>query len=273
MKINERLAPILIKWYRELQFPAEYDADFEEYLNTVAVDENATPETYEETTGPENFLTYLYFCEQLKDRYEAKGISSAILYDTLQEFYRWTISRSKQAGKLHFENGWWVKRTMTMKLFRLGRLNFCMGAELHDVPAYGLSQGDPIIEVHIPREPALLREDCLASFSQSRTFFATYFPDFAWKEYTCLSWLLDSELKNLLSSESNILQFQDLFDVVSEDAADALLPMVFGRGVTRENIAECECKTSLARKVRDRMLAGVDFHESYGILKREYIEG
>ncbi len=272
MKINEKLEPILRKWYGEIKFPAEYDEAFEEYLATVKVDETATPETYEEADGPQNFLTYLYFCEQLQQRYREKGISETILYDTFQEFYRWTISRSKLAGKLNFDTCWWVNRTMTMRLFRLGRLNFCIGAEEHGVPSYHLEKGDPIIEVHIPRESNLLREECLASLTQACVFFAKYFPEYKWKAFTCYSWLLDSELNGLLSAQSNIIQFQELFDVVLEHEAEETLRYVFGCGVTKENIAEQECKTSLARKVRDKVLDGVAFHESYGIVKTEYLQ-
>lgn len=271
MKINEALEPILRKWYGEMKFPSEYDADFEDYLATVKVEETATPETYEEADGPQNFLTYLYFCEQLQQRYRRRGINETILYDTLGEFYRWTISRSKMAGKLDFNTCWWVNRTMTMRLFRLGRLNFCIGDEEYGVPSYGLKTGDPIIEVHIPREPNLLREDCLASLAQATAFFAEFFPDYKWKAFTCYSWLLDSELKELLSEESNIIRFQSLFDVVLEHEAEETLRYVFGRGVTKDNIAEQECKSSLARKVRERVLDGVAFHESYGIIKQEYL--
>ena len=271
MKINEKLEPILRKWYKEINFPTEYDEAFETYLATVKVDESATPETYEEADGPQNFLTYLYFCEQLQQRYREKGISETILYDTFQEFYRWTIYRSKLAGKLNFDACFWVVLTMKLRLFRLGRLNFCIGTEPYGVPSHGLEKGDPIIEVHIPREPNLLREDCLASLSQACEFFATYFPDHKWKAFTCHSWLLDSELKGLLSETSNILQFQELFDVVLEHESAETLHYVFGHGVTKDNIAEQECKTSLAQKVRDRVLNGTTFHESYGIIKPDYL--
>ena len=193
------------------------------------------------------------------------GIHRKILYDTLQELFLWTRSCSRRKGRLWLENLWWVKLHLTMKLFRLGRLNFCMGAEPFDRSDLGLVKGDPIIEVHIPRADSLTREDCLRSFEQAGSFFATYFPEFQYQYFSCFSWLLDSKLKELLPADSNIIRFQELFQVVLEEESEETLHYVFGKGTTRENLAEKECGSSLARKVRDSVLAGAVFHESYGI--------
>lgn len=256
------------KWYRELPFPEEYDNEFYAYLDTVDIEENTTAETYEEQSdGGKNFLAYLYCCEELKRRYEEKGIDPSILYATLQELVLWTNSRTRRAGKLWLADLWWVKKTMTMKLFRLGRLNFCMGEEEHDLPQYGLPKGAPIIEVHIPRAPNLVAEDVEAALAQAKAFFATYFPEFHYREMTCDSWLLDSVLKEMLKPESNILKFQQFFNIVLEKPSDETLNYVLGRPTTRENVAEKEATTGLARKVKERAMAGLEFHESYGLIK------
>lgn len=256
-------------WYKQLEFPAEYDNEFYAYLDTVEIDPEVTAETYEEDPdGAKNFLTYLYCCEALKRRYEEKGIDLSILYATLQELWLWTRSRTNRAGKLWLADLWWVKKTMTMKLFRLGRLNFCMGEEEHDLPELGLPKGAPIIEVHIPRAPSLKAEDCAASLAQARSFFATYFPDFHYREMTCDSWLLDDRLLEILPPESNILKFQALFDIVLQKPSDETLNYVLGRPTTRETVAEKEATTSLARKVKEYAMNGVEFHEGYGLIKR-----
>lgn len=259
---------LLVSWYRTLGCPAEYEADLHIYLETVELDETATAETYEEQDGAANIVHYLYFCEQLKQRYIEKGISLNVLYDSLQELFLWTRSRSNMAGKLSLTELWWVKKTLTMKLFRLGRLNFCMGEEEHDLPQYGLPKGAPIMEVHIPRGDSLKAEDCAASFSQARAFFATFFPEFSYQYFTCFSWLLDGKLKELLSEESNILRFAALFNVVLDEPSAETIRYVFGRGVTAENIGEAEAKTGLAKKVQERVLSGETFYESYGIIKK-----
>lgn len=255
------------QWYRKLEFPAEYDNEFYAYLDTVDIDAATTAETYEEQDGAKNLLAYLYCCEELKRRYEEKGIDASILYATLQELVLWTKSRTRRSGKLCLTDLWWVKKTMTMKLFRLGRLNFCMGEEEHDLPQHGLPKGAPIIEVHIPRAPSLTAEDCAAALSQAKTFFATYFPEFDYCEMTCDSWLLDTVLKTMLKPESNILKFQQLFHVVLEKPSDETLNYVLGRPTTRETVAEKEATTSLARKVKEHALAGLEFHEGYGIIR------
>lgn len=98
-------------WYKKLAFPAEYDTEFYTYLDTVEIDPNVTAETYEEDAdGAKNFLTCLYCCEQLKRRYEEKGIDPSILYASLQELWLWTRSRTNRAGKLWLADLWWVKK-------------------------------------------------------------------------------------------------------------------------------------------------------------------
>lgn len=259
---------LLLSWYRTLGCPAEYEPDLLTYLETIELDETATAETYEEQDGATNVVHYLYFCEQLKARYIEKGIPLNILYDSLQELFLWTRSRSAQAGKLSLTELWWIKKTLTMKLFRLGRLNFCMGEEEHDLPQYGLPKGAPIMEVHIPRADSLKAEDCADSFAQARTFFAAYFPEYTYRYFTCFSWLLDGKLKEVLSETSNILRFAALFHVVLDEPSTETIRYVFGRGVTAENIGEAEAKTSLAKKVQERVLAGETFNESYGIIEK-----
>ena len=262
---------IIRKWYEVLKFPEEYDNDFRAYLDNITIQPDITAQEYEEKGGEENFLSCLYFCERLKERYEEMGIDLKILYDTLQELFLWTRFCSKRKGKLWLDNLWWVKLHLTMKLFRLGRLNFCMGEETHDLPDFGLAKGDSIIEVHIPRADSLTREDCLRSFEQAKHFFATYFPEFRYQYFTCDSWLLDSKLKELLSPESNIMKFQKLFQVVLEKESQETLHYVFGAGTTRDNLAEKECRSRLAVKVKEQVLGGEIFHESYGIFIAKFL--
>ncbi|MBE5868708.1 MAG: hypothetical protein E7293_07095 [Lachnospiraceae bacterium] len=258
---------IIRKWYKVLKIPEQYGGDFQAYLENTTILPHITPEEYEEAGGEENILYCLYFCERLQERYLEKGIDLKILYDTLQELFLWTRSCSRRKGKLWLENLWWVKLHLTMKLFRLGRLNFCMGLEHNHLPQWELPMGTPIMEVHIPRADSLTREDCKKSFAQARTFFATYFPEFQYRYFTCHSWLLDSKLKELLPQDSNIIKFQEMFRLVSETESQETLHYVFGAGTTRENLSEKECSTSLASKVKERVLNGETFHESYGILK------
>ena len=269
---QEQVKEIIQHWYRVLKIPEQYDNDFHAYLDSVTIQPDITAEVYEEKGGEENFLSCLYFCERLKEQYEEMGIDLKILYDTLQELFLWTKSCSIQKGKLWLENLGWVKLHLTMKLFRLGRLNFCMGQEQTDLPQWNLPNGAPIIEVHIPRAQSLTQNDCRKSFDQAREFFATYFPGFQYRYFTCYSWLLDSKLKELLPVDSNIIRFQDMFEVLLETESQNNLYYVFGAGTTRENLVERECNTSLAAKIKERVLDGEVFHQGYGILRKATLE-
>lgn len=257
------------KWYRTLKFPTEYDAEFLKLLDTVEVEADVSVETYEEQAdGAKNLLVYLYGCEEVKQNYEKKGIDLTVLYDTLYELTKWAVYCTKRKGKLWLCDFWWIKKPMVLQLFRLGRLNFCMGEERHDLPQYALPKGAPILEVHIPRDGPLDVEECEAALAQARTFFATHFPDFHYVHMTCDSWLLDRTLNEMLSPESNILKFQQLFNIVSEKPSDEILPYVLGRPVTRETVVEKEATSSLARAVKQRALDGQVFYEGYGIVRQ-----
>lgn len=74
-----------------------------------------------------------------------------------------------------------------------------------------LARSDAILGVHIPAIGPMKYDACLASFREAKQFFATYFPQRIFRAFTCESWLLDPQLAKYLPPESNIVQFQSLF--------------------------------------------------------------
>ncbi|MCL2527067.1 MAG: acyltransferase domain-containing protein [Defluviitaleaceae bacterium] len=76
---------------------------------------------------------------------------------------------------------------------------------------YTLKSGSPILEMHIPAQGRLDREDCIDSMTNAIEFAKTYFPDIDYKGFTISCWLLSEELKELLNENSNIIKFSNLF--------------------------------------------------------------
>ena len=253
----------VIKWYKKLGFPKRYDEEFEELLSKDSLEINKDFSKNPE----ENFLSALYQCETLEQRYTEMGIDQSILYNTLSDIKIWTDVWYGLSGKLGLKETGWIKNHLSGKLFRLGRLQFCMGRALLDIHGYDVRQNDPVIEIHIPAEEKMRIEDCKSSIAQARLFFSKFFPEYKYGCITCHSWLLDKNLAVFLGENSNILKFQNLFDVTSVEESDALLKYVFGWGVVRNNLQQYEGTSGFSRKIKNYVLNGGVLFVGYGVLK------
>ena len=71
-----------------------------------------------------------------------------------------------------------------------------------------------------------------------------------------------------VSNYDNILKFQELFEVVSKEKSDAILGYVFKWKADRRDARNSTCNSYFAKKVKDRVLAGGDFYENLGVIKK-----
>lgn len=254
---------LLRGWYARLGFSDRYDTSFEALLGdgSTAVD----PEFGENAQA--NVLTALYKCERLAAEYARLGIDESVLLDTLSDVVIWTDTWFSIRQEFGLMEVGWLAHHFAGKLFRLGRLQFCMGCAHHAIPAAGVAEGDPVMEVHIPSGGAMRPEACDASVAAARKFFATYFPEFDYQCFTCHSWLLDDTLQQFLSEDSNIRQFRARFTVVQNDRSDAMLKYVYRWDATRERVAGYEPQSKLAAAIKPYILAGGAVYESLGWFK------
>lgn len=257
---------IIRAWYTRLQFPAEFDAEFEAALSAYTVPADATVENYDvkEEDGKKNLLHFLYFCEETKRRYTALGLPEEILLATLADIVVYTKHWSGIKGTLVLFELPWLMRHLTARIFRLGRLQFCAGKSECDIPEIGVKRDDPILEVHIPEGEKLSTEACLAAFDAARDFFARYYPGLTYACFTCHSWLLDETLRKYLSEGSNILRFGDLFTRLFADKSDALLHYIFRWDTTEKNLSDFTPTNAFAARIKAAVEAGEEFHETYG---------
>ena len=259
---------VIKKWYYKLGFPHGMNTDFEQTLKNAELDETLTVEIYntKERDGAKNLLYFLYFCESLEKKYREKGIPEKILTDTLSDIVIWTKTWSELEGRLYLGELEWLKRHLEGRLFRLGRLQFCMADSEFDIPEKGLVKGAPVVEVHIPEGEPLSREACISSLDMAREFFARYFPKFDYSLFTCHSWLLDNSLCEFLSPDSNILKFASLFTIAHNDPSDALFGYLFKWGAKREQLEALPPSSSLAAKVKEAAKNQRVFYESLGYI-------
>ena len=266
--VSLKVEKIIKKWYETLEFSKEFDEEFYSYLESIKISDSININTYKPgKNGKRDLLSFLYMCEDLKDKYKEMKIPESILIDTLKDIERWTNTWSDIKGKLYLGECSWLSRHLSMKLFKLGRLQFCMGQAEENIEKFGVLKGDNILEVHIPECGPLLIEECEKSIKMAREFFEEFFPDFKYKCFTCHSWLLDENLKEIIKPESNILKFQSLFEKICDEESDAILKYVFNWNTTRRKLKKEVALSSFANKVKEKALSGGKFYETLGAFK------
>lgn len=266
---NGQVSSVIQKWYRTLQFPKIYDEAFQLACKQIPVSDAITLSSpvYETDDGKRNLLQALYLCEQTERFYEEHRIPKEILYATLSDLVIWTNTWSGLRQELFLGELSWLKRHLSGTLFRLGRLQFCMGSAEQDIPEANTRKGDPVLEIHIPEGSAVTPAECDASIAQAKDFFARYFPNFAYRCFTCHSWMLDPTLKTLLRPDSNILAFQSRFTAVESDQDDAILRYVFAWDATRYCLKRFPCETELAKNIKKHTRDGGSFFTVLGFFR------
>ena len=260
----------ILRWYNKLKFPQEYNEAFVNLLNAYTGDGWTDVRSYDAQshTAQENLLAYLYFCEALEKKYKKYGIDEQILLHTLSDIVIWTNVWFSIKQELGLGETEWLKRHLSFRLFRLGRLQFCFGEFEKDYSEMNIKKGDNVIEVHIPNDGKLLYEQCDASFEQAEAFFAYYFPDFYYRFYSCHSWLLDEGVCVFLDENSNICRFGARFQAIDRNMSDEIIRYVFRWDATRKNIDSFNANTKLARALKIAAEKGEIFYEVLGIIRK-----
>ena len=267
---NPQTAQIIEKWYKLLEFPKEYDGEFYTYLKDIKISDAITIENYNFACedGARNLLSFLYLCEDAKNLLLSKGISENVIIDTLKDIVTWTKTYSNIKGKLYLGELFWLKRHLTGRIFRLGRLQFALGSCHVSNEKFGIDKGDNVIEVHIPEGEKLTVEDCEKSFNLAKDFFAEHFPEYKYEYFTCDSWLLDENLKKYLNENSNILKFASVFEVIHKKKSNALIKYLFSWDTTVNNIALKNCTSGFTTKIKNAIMQGESFYECLGVVKK-----
>lgn len=260
---------IIKKWYNKIGFPEHYDKEFYAALDNYEIDESITIDTYDLNCedGKKNLLYFLYFCEATQNLYKEKGISEEVLMDTFADFPRWLDIWSGLKGEMYLGELDWFSYQLRAKLFKLGRLQYCFSAG-YEIPEIGLKKEDKFVAIHIPAAGPLVLDECEKSLDFARSFFEKFFPEQKWEFFTCHSWLLGEDLRELLDENSNILKFQKLFTIESQYESDAILAYTFRWKIKRDELGTVQATSSFAKKVMEKALNGGVFHGGLGYIKR-----
>lgn len=190
-------------------------------------------------------------------KYQESGIPDEIYFETMKGFTRFAGEYHELTGEFSFTKGAWIWRHISMCLFRIGQLEY-------EFTSY---RGEKVVSIHIPSDANFSREAVQESISQAKVFIQKYFPDRARDRFLCYSWIMSPKLKSLLDSNSNIINFQDRFELVETEDMDTVeIPRIFKMpyDTPYDKLKE---ETSLQRKVKELLLSGNGIGRGYGFLK------
>ena len=130
-----------------------------------------------------------------------------------------------------------------------------------------LRKGDTVVGVHIPPNGSLRDEDVEATIAQTREFIARYFPEVDYKAFCCGSWLMDSQLFDMVGHESNIAKFGKRFKKITRKSnGKGVFYFVFLKmnGDTSYKIEDLPENTRLEKSIKSFYLNDKAVYEIYG---------
>lgn len=202
---------------------------------------------------------YLKLAADACEQYEKAGIHEKIYWDTMGDIVVWADNCLREYGEYGVEEGEWLWRHVTMKLFRLGRLQYETVTPARNIilNQRAVKAGQRVLNLHIPQGSPLLFAQCMDSLREAGSFFQGY------GEITCHSWLLNPVLKQLLGVNSNIVRFQSLFEIYGLDTeSQQAEERVFGR------VEDCPDRypehTTLQKALKRYLLEGGRVGSAYG---------
>lgn len=186
--------------------------------------------------------------------YMKRNISDDIFVATMKFCTRFLNEHYKNFHSYKFVWAWWFPRQISLSEFRIGALEYEF-----------INSEDSEIAVHIPSDANLQKESVMQSLNDFFEFRKSYFPEWENVKLTCDTWMLMPELKELLGENSNIVAFQNLFeiDVINYDATWYMGWIFPGYENINESLPEC---TTLQRRMKKHLLDGKRFGIAKGHL-------
>lgn len=209
---------------------------------------------------------YLMLACETYEKYQKQKIDDKIFDDTFYDITIWCEECHRKYGVYGLEELWWLAQSVNMKLFRLGRLQFEPITLEENMAGKNIviPRGTEVLNVHIPAGEPLDYGKCLESFQKAETFFGK-----KGQIYVCDSWLLAPGLKELLSEKSNIIRFQNLFEITKvHDPFPQAEQRVFGEIL--EDKSRYPEDTSLQRSLKKYLMDGKNPGIGAGFIKDIY---
>lgn len=183
-----------------------------------------------------DLLAALLWSQKLLNDYQRHQLPDEVFYHTIDDIGRWASEYWSYSGKIGLAESAWLTNHLTLRLFQLGRLQFCMEPADFSAPAFGLEPGEPLVSVHICRGGSLDSAACDTSFARHAHFFRNTSQRMrsgfsaatpgCWMKHCCL-WLEDTP----------IFLFQQRFQIVGRTASNAAARYVLRWDIQPDEIA------------------------------------
>ena len=239
---------------------------FEELLDVLYVDKTqkinrlwsieSTEELFHQPVHP--FVTsvaLLYGCQlhqKNMEKHQFDEVQQSIHKTRMKEVLTKDIVQRKLKS-IRISQMIWGTYFINVRLVEVGRLQY----EYVDMHT---------IRIHIPSDEKLEVLKVIDSITSSKNVIKRYFK-VEKPQYVCDSWLLSPEIHQLVSKDSNIYQFYELFNVSKGyDCIRDIFDFVYR---TKEcDYRELAEETSLQRVIKEYLLDGNCIHLGCGILKQ-----
>ncbi len=202
-------------------------------------------------------LVFMCLTKKLKEYYIEKGVDLSIYDNTVQDI-RYQMNDCKATrnilGVIYIH---WCIGFMKMERFAIGRFQYeiIKFGTNYSKDGKEINEEHKVLNLHIPGSGEPLNEElALKSFEMAKEFYKGLIDEpMAVK---CSSWLLYPEHEQMLSHESNIYRFMQLFDIIDYGIKknNGDLYRIFGTEEKRvEYLSE---NTSLQRAYKKHLLNG-----------------
>lgn len=171
---------------------------------------------------------------------------------------------------IRFSQMIWGSFFIRGSIIQVGRLQYEVGVgNFNRLKRYFNGEDHTYVYIHIPKGDKLDDNDVSESLSKARECVRKYYPEYDNVVYFTETWLLSPEVKEILPANSNIIKFQNRFEIVSygEDTKN-FLTFVFNEVLNSHEYKDLAEKTMLQRGLKKMLLDGKELHSGLGILKR-----
>ncbi|MBE6655467.1 MAG: hypothetical protein E7609_01180 [Ruminococcaceae bacterium] len=195
------------------------------------------------------------------ENYRKMGIPDDVFIHTMKVFKRYTRMYKEKHGVWGFDRAYLVPRHLSMRLFRLGTLEY----------EYKEIIGEDAIVIHIPPDASLDSDTLDESFRAVKEFTRTFYPDYQQRRIIAHTWLTSPMLEELLPEGSKILIFKRKFDIIAHKQGEGYISsFVFDRlgfNPDTDDIDSLPENTSLQRNIKALYKRGGRVGYGVGVLK------
>ena len=215
-----------------------------------------------------DLLAALLWSQKLLNDYQRHQLPDEVFYHTIDDIGRWASEYWSYSGKIGLAESAWLTNHLTLRLFQLGRLQFCMEPADFSAPAFGLEPGEPLVSVHICRGGSLDPAACDTSFARARAFFQNTSRRMrsGFSAATPGCWM--KLLLPLVGVYSNISFFQQRFQIVGAPASNAAARYVLRWDIQPDEIAAFIPQNRFQSQLKAQLLSQQQFYEATGLIVR-----